>query len=211
LERDPTTGDDLILRLSGPRIFKGITSYHYTMMTDLLNGAAGAPLKWNDAKEFGEMAARSAAPSSFEQYNAHFDGANYKANYMIALDAHRNIVSALIVAGIAPWSVTDRGVIEDVGGVAGLAAKNETVGVCWLYKTQENANGSRDLSAFAPQGSSFSLEWINPWNGSSLLNETVSLTELAAIDIRTGKMDSVAPTGFEERSAEDVLVLIKKR
>ncbi|MCX7806429.1 MAG: hypothetical protein N3A38_14775, partial [Planctomycetota bacterium] len=68
----------------GTRIFKGITYYHYVLMYDLLAGAAGTPLKWNDAKEFGEMMARSSAPGS-PDYCKYFDAANYKPHYFNAV------------------------------------------------------------------------------------------------------------------------------
>jgi hypothetical protein len=219
-ERQPWDGEDLTVSVNAPRIFKGITAYHYVMMTDLLLGAAGTPLKWNDAKEFGEMKARAADPGG-EQYNNHFDPANYQPNYFAALDGHRQLLERVFSAGLAPWSVTSRGDLPGDGSTAALWARDDSVAICWIYKVADAEPPGTTIRDFGnvvpPGGNDYRFVWVDPWSGSEIASEDLPAEDpgggaewIGAVDVWTGNMASVLPTGFDTRQREDVFVIIQK-
>ena len=210
----------MTLVLAGPRKFKGITTYHYVMMADLLLGAAGTPLKWNDAKEFGEMKARAAAPGT-EQYNDHFDPANYKADYFAALQGHRQLLEEVFSAGTAPWLTSTRGQLPEDGSTAPLWARDDSVAICWIYAIADAKPPAAIVRNFVemvpPGGDNYQFVWVNPWTGAQIHTEQLPAQDpgggeewIGGVDFWTGNMDSVLPAGFDRRQQEDVFVIIKK-
>ncbi|MCX7806790.1 MAG: hypothetical protein N3A38_16625 [Planctomycetota bacterium] len=109
-------------------------------------------------------------------------------------------------------------------GTAGLFARNDTVAALWIYKTIDgplpNAGKVRNLAGLLPGGANYELRWINPWDGSYVIAGAENLPGenpgggnpwIGAVDIWTGKMEAVAPTGFDERQREDILIIVKKK
>jgi len=210
-ERNDTKGEDMEVSTDDPvtdnqYFFKGITGYHYTMMADLLLGAAGTPQKWNDAKEFGEMHARDG--------NIHFTEENYPADYFGALDNHRILIGRMIAAGSPPWTIADRGGFAENGSTAGLWAKNTEAAVCWIYATSDTsppATTVRDFTSAVPEAAqNYEFDWIDPWSGGIITSTVVPAAGIGSVDFWTGKMDQVLPAGFDNRHQEDVFVIIKK-
>jgi len=187
------------------------------MMADLFKGAAGTPQKWNDAKEFGEMKARTAGLGD-PQYNVHFDPANYQADFLGALDGHRHIIEDMFSAGTAPWSIVERGGLATDGSTVGLWARDNTnaVAVAWIYTVSDTNPPQvtvRDFTSVVPGTvANYSFEWIDPWTGESILAqpELVPLANIDSVDFWTNKMEQVLPTGFDNRQKEDVFVIIKQ-
>jgi len=207
--------------LEAPRIFKGVTAYHYVMIADLLLGAAGTPLKWNDAKEFGEMKARAATPGT-EQYNNHFHPGNYPADYFAALQGHRQLLEEVFSAGTAPWLISTRGELTDDGSTAALWARDDSVAICWIYATADAkppATIVRNFVEIVPPGAqNYEFVWVNPWSGAEIRTEQLPAEDpggggewIGGVDFWKDNMDSVLPTGFDNRQKEDVFVIIKKQ
>ena len=106
-------------------------------------------------------------------------------------------------------------------------------GVCipWEEKRKDKDKGQlpelpaamrrRDLKGAAPPGAQqCELVFMNPWTGEVIprAGATVSGTDpgdrrewLGSVDIWSGRMEAVVPTGFDERAKEDVLVIIRKQ
>ena len=229
--RDP---DPVTLALTGKRIFKGITAYHYVLMHDLIRGAAGTPLKWNDAKEFGEMKARAARPGT-QDYCKYFENLaprkNYPPNYFDALQGHKRLMNTLIDSGVTPWSMTERDFNRaTTKAVWGMYARNKGVTVFWIFRTKEGDvpadQRKQDFRKYKgqrilPKGNWYSLTWVNPWTGKTIGGAQVISAHpapkdpnkewIGSVNIWDGKMASVIPQGFVsgDKKPEDILVIVK--
>lgn len=215
---------DLALRLRPPRVFKGLTTWHYVSMLGLMSGAAGTPLKWNDAKEFGEMRARISKPGG-QDYCQYFrydeQNPNYPPNFFDALKKHKAILNSISGTGVAPWAVGVRGHVDPLRTTTGIYNKGKEAGVIWIVKCVDGAippnERVRNLAKYVPTGDRYHAIWLNPWTGSQLCEEELLAKPednkpwIGAVDFWVGKMEKVEPEGFEasERKQEDVLVLIR--
>jgi hypothetical protein len=211
-ERTPT-GTPLEVTTTGPYIFKGVTAFHYVLTSDLFRGAAGVPLRWNDAKAFGEMRHRTSAKSGVCD---RFTAAKYPADYFAELVGHRKLVNALIARNVAPWQVLPgtggRGTIPAKGGTAGMFMRSNAATACWLYRVTDGdpSGGNREinLTSYAPAGAAeYELTWVNPWTGKDLITDP-GVTNLQ-VNYWDGRMEAVAPVGFDRRPKEDVVVVIE--
>jgi len=227
VERDQTTGEPNVVGVSGTEAtivvgsgyvtgttyFKGVTAFHYTMMSDLMRGASGTPLRWNDAKGFGEMRWRASEKS---RPCPLFEALAYSADYFEELAGHRRIVSALIASKLAPWQAISgtggHGEIPATGGTTGLFMRSTTTTACWLYRVVDGVPpvGDRqiDLTSYAPAGATkYDLKWINPWTGAEL-GAIPGVSDLE-VNYWDGRMELVAPEGLDRRHSEDILLIIE--